>query len=62
MENQNPKKHSSKRADNNLEWGTHNPKLTAENFIGHQPKKSVSTDELLVNSNAKINLSDQKKR
>jgi len=62
MENQNPKKHSSKRADNNLEWGTHNPKLTPENFIGHQPKKSANTNELLVSSKAKIKLSEQKKR
>ena len=60
MENQNTKKHSSKKAGANLEWGTHNPKLTAENFIDHKPKKSVSTDKLPVNSNAKIDVLEQK--
>lgn len=57
MENQNRKEDHISNAKNNLEWGNHNPKLTADNFIDRKRgAEATVTDESLASSNAEKQL------
>lgn len=51
---------SRKDNGNNLEWGAHNPKLRADNFIDRHHQKISDQNELLANVNVPISSKKQK--